>query len=91
MFLNSKPIYAGNNTIGSREPNFLGLLNADNDSVYLPLKKGENELVLAVTEFFGAGVSSVSYRIESEVCKLHPKSTLSTVAYGVVHKLGRIH
>ena len=53
VFLNGQPIYAGNNSYGSRDHGFLGLLNPDFDAVYLPLKKGDNELVLAVTEFFG--------------------------------------
>ena len=33
--------------------NFLGLLDIESDAVYLPMKKGDNELMLAVTEFFG--------------------------------------
>jgi len=53
LFLNGAPIYSGNNTLSFRQPEFLGLLDAANDAVYLPLKKGENELLLAVTEFFG--------------------------------------
>jgi hypothetical protein len=53
VYLNSKPLYAGNNVIGFREPNALGLVDVNNDAVYLPLKKGNNELMLAVTEFFG--------------------------------------
>jgi len=53
VYLNGQPIYQGNNSFGSRERGFLGLLNPDNEAVYLPLKKGDNELVLAVTEFFG--------------------------------------
>ena len=53
VYVNSKPIYSGNNTIGFREPQFLGLVDVNNDAVYLPLKKGDNELLLAVTEFFG--------------------------------------
>ena len=36
-----------------REPKFLGLLDPESDAVYLPLKKGNNELVLSVTEYFG--------------------------------------
>ncbi len=39
--------------IGFREPGALGLVDVNNDAVYLPLRKGDNELVLAVTEFFG--------------------------------------
>jgi len=53
VFLNGKPIYAGNNELGFRQPDFLGLLDVYGDAVYLPLMKGDNELVLAVTEFFG--------------------------------------
>ena len=53
IYVNAKPVYAGNNIIGSREPHFLGVMNVNNDSVYLPLKKGDNELVLAVSEYFG--------------------------------------
>jgi hypothetical protein len=52
-FLNGKPIYSGNNELGFRQGNFLGLLDANNDAVYLPLNKGDNELLLGVTEFFG--------------------------------------
>jgi hypothetical protein len=53
VYLNGKPIYTGNNELGFRQPNFLGLLDTKSDAVYLPLVKGDNELVLAVTEFFG--------------------------------------
>jgi hypothetical protein len=53
VFLNGKPVYAGNNELGFRQPNFLGLLITYGDAVYLPLTKGDNQLVLAVTEFFG--------------------------------------
>src|SRR5580704_7124698 len=63
IYLNSKPLYAGNNLIGFREPDILGLVDVNNDVVYLPLKKGDNELVLAVTEFFGGW---------GFICKLAP-------------------
>ena len=53
VYLNGHPLYAGNNAYHAREEGFLGLINSDNDVVYLPLRKGDNELVLAVTEFFG--------------------------------------
>jgi hypothetical protein len=53
VFLNGKPIYSGNNEFGIRAPNATGLFTYDADALFLPLKKGENELVLAVTEFFG--------------------------------------
>jgi hypothetical protein len=53
VFLNGVPIYAGNNTLSFRQPEFLGLLDDESDALFLPLKKGENELLLAVIEFFG--------------------------------------
>ena len=53
VFLNRKPLYAGNNILQFRQSNFLGLLDLYSDVVYLPLKKGDNEVVLAITEFFG--------------------------------------
>ena len=36
-----------------RDPDFLGIVNLDNDMLYIPLKKGHNELVLAVSEIGG--------------------------------------
>jgi hypothetical protein len=53
VFLNGKPLYAGNNSLAFRQFNFLGLLETESDTVYLPLARGDNELLLAVTEFFG--------------------------------------
>jgi hypothetical protein len=53
VFLNGKPLYAGNNELSFRQPNFLGLLDTESDAVFLPLRQGDNELLLAVTEFFG--------------------------------------
>jgi hypothetical protein len=53
VFLNGTPVFSGNNALYFREPKFLGLLDGEGDAVYLPLKKGDNELLLAVTEYFG--------------------------------------
>jgi len=33
-----------------RDPGFLGIMSPENDAVYLPSKKGHNELILAVSE-----------------------------------------
>jgi len=63
VYFNSKPIFSGNNTFHSREPGFLGLLNVESDAVYLPLRKSDNEIMLAVTEFFGGWGC---------ICKLSP-------------------
>jgi hypothetical protein len=53
VYLNGKPVYSGNNTLGFRQHNFIGLFDPYSDALYLPLNQGDNELVLAVTEFFG--------------------------------------
>lgn len=45
-------IYAGSDVYQSRDYRFLGTLGLY-DALYLPLKKGENELWLAITENFG--------------------------------------
>jgi hypothetical protein len=53
VFLNGKILYAGRSAQYFRDPAFLGIVNPENDAVYLPLKKGSNELVLAVSEIGG--------------------------------------
>ncbi len=53
VFLNGKILYRGRSAQGFRAPGFLGIVNAENDAVYLPLKKGSNELMLAVGELGG--------------------------------------
>lgn len=52
VFLNGKAIAYGNDSYRSRDYRYLGTVGLY-DSVYLPLKKGENLLVFAVTEGFG--------------------------------------
>ena len=53
VFLNGKILYRGRSAQNFRDPSFLGIVDAENDAVYLPLKKGRNELVLAVSELGG--------------------------------------
>ena len=53
VFLNGKILYRGRSAQGFRDPGFLGIVNPENDAVYLPLKKGKNELTLAVSELGG--------------------------------------
>lgn len=53
VFLNGKILYRGRSAQGFRDPGFLGIINPENDAVYLPLKKGSNELMLAVSELGG--------------------------------------
>jgi hypothetical protein len=53
VFLNGKILYRGRSAQNFRDPGFLGIMSPDNDAVYLPLKKGRNELMLAVSELGG--------------------------------------
>jgi len=52
IFLNGKPMFYGDSSFNSRDPNFQGLVGLF-DAAYLPLKKGRNELLFAVAEVFG--------------------------------------
>jgi hypothetical protein len=53
VFLNGKILFRGRSAQNFRDPGFLGIVNAENDTIYLPLKKGSNELMLAVSELGG--------------------------------------
>jgi hypothetical protein len=53
VFLNGKILFRGRSAQNFRDPGFLGIVNPENDTVYLPLKRGSNELVLAVSELGG--------------------------------------
>ena len=53
VFLNGKILWRGRSAQGFRDPGFLGIVSAENDAVYLPLKKGSNELLLAVSDLGG--------------------------------------
>jgi len=53
VFLNDRILYRGRSAQRFRDPGFLGIVNPENDAIYLPLKKGQNELVLAVSELTG--------------------------------------
>jgi len=53
LFLNGQILYRGRSAQNFRDPAFLGIINPENDAVYLPLKKGRNELILAVSELGG--------------------------------------
>ncbi|HFA52196.1 MAG TPA: hypothetical protein ENJ95_24525 [Bacteroidetes bacterium] len=52
VYLNGQLLYAGNNSYRSRDYRYLGTIGFF-DSLYLPLKNGKNELVIAVSETFG--------------------------------------
>jgi hypothetical protein len=52
IFLNGRPVFTGDSRYQLRDSSFLGIAGYF-DSVYLPLRKGENELVIAVAEVSG--------------------------------------
>jgi hypothetical protein len=47
VFLNGNILYRGLSGQSFRDPEFLGIVSADNDAVYHPSKKGKNELALS--------------------------------------------
>jgi hypothetical protein len=53
VFLNGRILYRGRSAQAFRDPGFLGIVSPDDDAIYLPLKKGNNELVLALSELGG--------------------------------------
>ena len=52
LFLNGKQMFYGSSIYQGRDPSFLGIIGY-NDGVYLPLHKGDNELMMWVFEAFG--------------------------------------
>jgi len=53
VFLNGEILYRGRSAQSFRDPGFLGIVNLENDVVYLHLRKGHNELLLALSELGG--------------------------------------
>jgi len=53
VFLNGKILFRGRSAQNFRDPGFLGIMDPEDDAVYLPLKKGKNELMLGVSELGG--------------------------------------
>ena len=53
VFLNGTLLFSADDSYSFDAPRRQGLITPDQASVYLPLKKGDNELVLAVTDRFG--------------------------------------
>jgi hypothetical protein len=53
VFLNASPVFTGKSAFRFRDPGFLGIMNVENDAVYLNLKKGRNEIVLGLADYFG--------------------------------------
>lgn len=53
VFMNGRILYRGRSAQYFRDPGFLGIMDPENDAVFVPLKKGRNELMLAVSELGG--------------------------------------
>jgi hypothetical protein len=53
VFLNGRALFTGKSAFRFRDPGFLGIVDVENDAIHLPLRKGANEIVLAVSEYFG--------------------------------------
>jgi sugar lactone lactonase YvrE len=52
VYLNGEIVFTGRSAYRERDPSFLGIIGPF-DTVYLPLDKGDNQLVIKVTEVFG--------------------------------------
>lgn len=52
IYLNGTKVYVGDNSYQGRDPSFLGIIGL-NDTLHLPLKAGNNEVVVALSEVMG--------------------------------------
>ena len=64
--LNGSPIYRGNNNYRSRDYRYLGTIGLF-DSIYLPLKKGNNTLLMAVSENFGGWLITGKFEDSTDI------------------------
>ena len=53
VFLNGERLFSGVNGYSFNFPRREGLITIDHATVYLPLRPGDNELLLAVSDVFG--------------------------------------
>lgn len=52
IYLNDNILYSGSDVYGSRDYQFIGTMGYF-DTIFIPLKKGKNELWFVVSEYFG--------------------------------------
>lgn len=50
VWLNGAPVFRGINAQGSRYPDFLGLIAPGAERIWLPLRRGDNELLVALSD-----------------------------------------
>ncbi len=53
IFVNGRLLFAGDSVFQSRDPSFLGVASLGPDAIYVDLRPGPNEIVLALSEKFG--------------------------------------
>ena len=53
IFVNGRLLFAGDSTFQARDPSSLGVASLGPDAIYVDLRPGPNEIVLAVSEKFG--------------------------------------
>lgn len=53
VFLNGRILWRGRSAQAFRDPLFLGIVDPEDDAIWLPLHEGRNELVLGLTELGG--------------------------------------
>jgi len=68
VFLNGSPLFFGNSAYRSRDRSFLGIVGY-HDTLFLPLRKGDNELLVMVGESMGGW--GFCFRKEDEIM-VHP-------------------
>jgi hypothetical protein len=75
VFLNGKILFRGRSAQNFRDPGFLGIVNPENDTVYLQLRKGANELMLAVSQL-GGGWGFICRLAERQEYCIHSREWL---------------
>lgn len=53
LFVNGRLLFEGDSAFARRDPSFLGIVSLGADAVYVDLRPGANEIVLAISEKFG--------------------------------------
>jgi hypothetical protein len=75
LFVNGELLFAGQSAFRSRDLQFQGIVGL-NDAVYPRLKKGDNEILLMVSEVFGGwGFMARLEPVRGEAVKLHETVT----------------
>jgi hypothetical protein len=67
IFVNGRLLFAGDSAFQARDPSSLGIASLGPDAIYVDLRPGPNEIVLAVSEKFGGwGFAARLQPLESE-------------------------